>query len=181
MLTASGRSVPWPLPDSEQAAQPVSPMPPTRDTTENLEAADRMRVEGRGERQDAPAGSSSQVAAATLGNLRARLTRLVRGRREPPARASSPQIWSARPSERAARARVPRLSYRMISVYKHLSDIQRTTLSCRSILSRFFDPARYRASLRDRAAKVDLTEPPPVFSAHGLSGAHHNRTGQARR
>jgi hypothetical protein len=27
MLTASGRSVPWPLPDSEEAAQPVSPMP----------------------------------------------------------------------------------------------------------------------------------------------------------
>ena len=30
-----------------------------------------------------------------------------------------------------------------------------------SILSRFFGPARYRASLTDRAAKVDLTEPHP--------------------
>ena len=92
MLTASGRSVPWPLPDSDQAAQPVSPMPPTGDTTEDLKAADRpgrIGVEGPGERQNAPAGSSSQVAAATPGGLRARLTRLVRGRREPPARSSS--------------------------------------------------------------------------------------------
>ena len=48
MLTASGRSVPWPLPDSEQAAQPVSPMPPTGDTTEDLKAADRPgRIESK--------------------------------------------------------------------------------------------------------------------------------------
>jgi hypothetical protein len=95
MLTASGRSVPWPLPDSEEAAQPVSPMPLAGDTTENLEAAGRpgrMRVEGRGERQDAPAGSSSQVAVATPGGLRARLTRLVRRRREPAAGSSSPPM-----------------------------------------------------------------------------------------
>ena len=95
MLTGSGRSVPWPLPDSEHAAQPVSPKPPTGDTTEKLEAADRpgrIEVEGPGDRQDAPAGSSSQVAVATPGGLRARLTRLVRKRREPAAGSSSPPM-----------------------------------------------------------------------------------------
>jgi hypothetical protein len=94
MLTASGRSVPWPLPGSEHAAQLGSPKPPTGDTTENLEAADRpgrIGVESRGERQDAPAGSSNQVAVATPGGLRARLTRLVR-RREPAAGSSSPPM-----------------------------------------------------------------------------------------
>jgi hypothetical protein len=95
MLTASGRSVPWPLPGSEHAAQPGSTKPPTGDTTENLEAGDRpgrIGVESRGERQDAPAGSSSQVPAATPGGLRARLTRLVRRRREPAAGSSSPPM-----------------------------------------------------------------------------------------
>ena len=95
MLTASGRSVPWPLPDSEDAAQPVSPVPLAGDTTENLEAADRpgrMRVEGRGERQDTPARSSIQVPATAPGGLGARLTRLVRRHREPAAGSSSPQI-----------------------------------------------------------------------------------------
>jgi hypothetical protein len=95
MLTGSGRSVPWPLPDSEHAAQPVSPKPPTGDTTEKLEAADRpgrIEVEGPGDRQDAPAGSSSQVAVATPGGLRTRLTRLVRRRREPAAGSSSPPM-----------------------------------------------------------------------------------------
>jgi hypothetical protein len=42
MLTASGRSVPWPLPDSGQAAEPVSPKPPAGDTIGNLEAADGL-------------------------------------------------------------------------------------------------------------------------------------------
>jgi hypothetical protein len=95
MLTASGRSVPWPLPDSEPTAQPVSPKPPTGDTTEDLEAADRLgriEMEGRGEPQDTPARSSSQVPAAAPGGLGARLTRLVRRHREPAAGSSSPQI-----------------------------------------------------------------------------------------
>jgi hypothetical protein len=42
MLIASGRSVPWPLPDSGQAAEPVSPKPPAGDTIGNLEAADGL-------------------------------------------------------------------------------------------------------------------------------------------
>jgi hypothetical protein len=95
MLTASGRSVPWPLPDSEQADQPVSPMLRTGDTTEDLKAADRpgrIGVEGPAERQNAPTGSSGQVPLATPGGLRARLTHLVRRRREPAAGSSPPQL-----------------------------------------------------------------------------------------
>ena len=55
MLTASGRPVPWPPPDSEGADQPVSPMPPAGDATENLEAADLpglIGVEGPGKRRE---------------------------------------------------------------------------------------------------------------------------------